>query len=118
MTHISLSASETEEIFPYSEALETPQVPLEHTPRQKTVLEEAQSIIHGPRREAYGHPKKNFGDIAKMWEVILRVPVTSAQVGLCMIAQKMCRENNSHQRDNLTDIAGFAGCIDLLGETT
>jgi hypothetical protein len=85
-------------------------------PNKRSVLEEAQGIIHGPRRASYGHPKKNFGDIAKMWSVILGVDVTSNQVALCMIGLKVCRHNNGQDRDSVLDIAGYAGCIELLSE--
>jgi len=80
----------------------------------KSVLELAEEITSAERIIQYGHPSKNFADIAKMWSVILNVEVTPQQVGLCNIATKICREINSQKRDNLVDICGYAKAIDLV----
>ena len=84
--------------------------------KSETILEEAQRIIHGPRRDHYGHPRKNFEDIAAGWSVIMDTPVTAEQVGQSMIWVKICREKNSPQRDNKVDIAGYAGTLEMLEE--
>jgi hypothetical protein len=81
-----------------------------------TVLEEAQEIVHGPRRQAYGHPRDNFHRIALMWSAILGMDVTERQVGLCMIATKVARDAHAPKRDNLVDCAGYAATIELLDE--
>lgn len=80
----------------------------------KSVLALAEEITSSERVIQYGHPSKNFADIAKMWSVILNVEVTPQQVGLCNIATKICREINSQKRDNLVDICGYAKAIDLV----
>ncbi|HWT27942.1 MAG TPA: DUF6378 domain-containing protein, partial [Methylophilaceae bacterium] len=82
----------------------------------ESILQEAQRIIHGPRRDGYGHPRKNFADTAAVWSVLLGTTVTSRQVGQCMIALKLCRDMKKPGRDNLTDIAGYAGCMELIDE--
>lgn len=78
----------------------------------ESVLAEAERLINGPKRDAYGPVKESFDVIAMGWEVIIGAPVSAMQVTLCMAWLKICREVNKHQRDNLVDLAGYAG----LGE--
>ncbi len=80
----------------------------------KSVLELAEEITSNERIIQYGHPSKNFTDIARMWSVILGIEITPQQVGLCNIATKLCREINSQKRDNLVDICGYAKAVDLV----
>lgn len=75
--------------------------------RGQTILEEAEDIINGPRREAYGPVEESFERIARVWSGILGKPVTGKQVALMMIGLKVCREANSSHRDNLVDIVGY-----------
>jgi hypothetical protein len=82
---------------------------------EETVLEEAQRLVNGDRAKAYGKARESFGKIAEGWELVLGAPVTAEQVILCMIWLKMVREfNGAGQRDNIVDIAGYAGCYDKL----
>jgi hypothetical protein len=74
----------------------------------KSVLLEAEEIVNGPRRDAYGDAAESFNRIAAVWSSILKRPVTAHEVALCMIGLKLCRESNRHGRDNLVDIAGYA----------
>ena len=43
---------------------------------ESTVCEEAQAIIHGPRRDDYGSPLESFDWIARLWAPLLGVAVT------------------------------------------
>lgn len=79
-----------------------------------SVLQEAQKIIHGERRDDYGTPLVSFTRIADLWTVVLGMEVTPEQVALCMIQLKVARAMNGMQRDSLVDIAGYAGCIELV----
>lgn len=83
---------------------------------EKTVLMEANDIIYGDRQADYGSATENFSNIAKGWEIILKTKVTPEQVGLCMIWLKMAREMNVSKRDNIVDIAGYAGCMEKLSK--
>jgi hypothetical protein len=76
--------------------------------KEPSVLAEAEQIINGPRRDAYGDVAESFNRIASVWSAILKRPVTAREVALCMIGLKLCRESNSHGRDNLVDICGYA----------
>lgn len=72
-----------------------------------TIVEEAEQIINGERREAYGKALESFQRVAKLWSEILGITVTPSQVCIMMAAFKSAREANSHKRDNLVDIVGY-----------
>jgi hypothetical protein len=80
----------------------------------QSVLIEADIIINGERKEAYGDAKTSFENIAAGWSVIAGVPLTGSQVALCMVWLKVCREAHSHKRDNLVDIAGYTALMEKL----
>lgn len=80
----------------------------------ESVLQEAERIINGPRKEAYGPAKESFNKIAEGWGLIIGAPVTAKQVALCMIWLKVMRHTQSSGRDDLVDIAGYAGLSENL----
>jgi hypothetical protein len=75
-------------------------------------LREAARIISGDRDIQYGGPEENFARIAKIWSVILNIPVTEEDVAMCMVGVKVARYANKSgfQPDTWIDIAGYAGC--------
>ena len=83
---------------------------LEH----KSVLTEAEGLVHGDRNASYGHPLDDFRRTAKMWGAILGVEIRPEQVGLCMIAVKLSRECHRPKRDNLVGIAGYAETVEWV----
>ena len=74
----------------------------------KSVLTEAEGLVHGERNKDYGAPIEDFTRTARMWSAILGITVRPDQVPLCMIAVKLSRECNRPKRDNMVDIAGYA----------
>ncbi len=84
----------------------------------KTILQEAQDVVYGDRQADYGSATDNFDLIARYWSVTLShkltCPITPKEIGLCMIGLKMAREQNRSKRDNLVDIAGYAGTLEKL----
>lgn len=80
----------------------------------KTILEKAQEVVSGERREDYGDMKTSFNNIAAGWSVIAKTEITAHQVGLMMIWLKTVREANNHKLDNLIDCAGYARCIEVI----
>lgn len=82
--------------------------------KPENILATADRIIHGPRREAYGPPEKSFDTLASMWSVITGHEISPADVTLMMIALKLCREMNNHQRDNMVDICGYAALHEII----
>ena len=81
---------------------------------EKTILQEAEEIINGPRRGAYGPVEESFGRVASIWSGVLNQPITSQQVALCLIGLKLQREANAHQRDNLVDLLGYTLLLEKL----
>lgn len=78
-----------------------------------SILHEAEKLIYGDRNKAYGCPKEEFELTAKLWSGILGVEVQWHHVPLCMIALKIRRQCHANKRDNLVDIAGYAGTIEM-----
>lgn len=84
-------------------------------PETRSVLEEADGLIFGPRQDMYGHPYTDFSRTGKMWGAILGTdPVAPELVGLCMVAVKISRQVNRPKRDNIVDMAGYSGCVDRV----
>lgn len=78
------------------------------------ITHEAHQLVNGARRSSYGPADVEFAKVAAGWSQILNAPVTSQQVALCMIWLKTVRESNSHSRDNLVDICGYAELLDTI----
>ena len=84
------------------------------TGKDESILDEAGRLVNGPRNNDYGHPYDDFKRVAAMWSVILGHTVHIDKVALCMIAVKISRECNTHKRDNLVDISGYAACAEKV----
>lgn len=80
------------------------------------ILEEANSLVHGDRGAAYGHPFVDYECTAAMWAALIKrrygveIPMTSDFACLLMMAVKLSREAGKPKRDNLVDAAGYAEC--------
>jgi len=63
------------------------------------------------RNVDYGDPFELHEEIAKMWSVILKRPITANQVVMCMMAMKMARLslNDQTHDDSWKDLVGYAG---------
>lgn len=88
----------------------------------ESILMEAEKIVNGARRNAYGHPENNFGRIAALWQVHLdnrqggrAADLTTIDIALLMILMKVARlqETPTH-RDSAVDIAGYAATLEML----
>lgn len=88
----------------------------------KSVIQEAQEIIHGDREQTYGHPAKNLEKIATQWTLYLRHKynqqlILSAEDVCWMMADlKKVRQMNADKRDNLVDAIGYIGLIERINE--
>lgn len=80
--------------------------------RKKSIALEADKLIHGPRRKSYGPIKESGKNLAKLWSALLskklKGDITPSETMLMMAGLKLLRESNKHQRDNLTDLCGYA----------
>jgi len=92
----------------------------------ETILEKAERIVMGDREEEYGHPAENHECTADMWNAYLRrkkmatplggFHIDSEDVCILNILQKISRYANNRGKDTLVDIAGWARCIERIGE--
>lgn len=94
---------------------------IKDTEAQKTVLanpenilEEANRIVSGDRRDAYGDAYTACRRVAWMWEAILNAKVRPEDVALMMVCFKVVREAGKHSRDNVVDIAGYARVLEMV----
>ena len=78
------------------------------------ILHQADTLINGPRADAYGPPQLNFKRIAELWAPIVETQLTTAQVALCLTQLKVARliQSPDHE-DSWIDAAGY---IALGGE--
>ena len=85
------------------------------TPKE-SVLEEAQRLIFGDRRQDYGHPLDDYTRTAGMVNAafadILVRPFAPEEIMMIMIMVKLSRFRVVPKRDSLVDGAGYFGCID------
>lgn len=81
---------------------------------EETILEEAQSLIHGDRQNSYGHPLDDFQKTADQWRALFGWDATPEKVAMAMICVKLSRLQNSIKRDSITDLAGYAGTIEMI----
>ena len=75
---------------------------------EQSICAEAHRIVHGARRESYGHPRDNHSRTAALWSAYLGVPITARQVCILNVLQKVSRDAHRPGRDHLVDIAGYA----------
>lgn len=84
----------------------------------ESILQEAERIINGPRRDDYGPVEESFEDIAKRWTQELgsklASPLTSYDVVHLMVQLKLSRAKNGYHRDSYVDICGYAGLTEKL----
>ena len=88
-----------------------------------SLLQRAESTITGQRQTDYGDKRQNFTQIAMMLQGLLApklLPtsrITPEDVALIMIMVKAARLAKSpDHNDSWLDIAGYAGCADILQE--
>jgi hypothetical protein len=90
-------------------------------PAQVPLLHRAHELINGQRQQDYGDKLQNFSQTAMIWTGLLShklMPgqaLTAEDVALCMMGLKMSRlAKTPDHKDSILDIAGYAGCMDLL----
>ena len=78
------------------------------------MIEEAQKIVEGDRKEEYGDKSESFMRIARFWSAYLNVSIDSLDVAKMMILLKVSRAKNTNHRDSFVDIIGYVHCVDEL----
>jgi hypothetical protein len=83
------------------------------TERERLLLDAAAATRD--RGESYGDPQTHFartvGAINAVFAHKLREQLTPADWGIIMVLDKCAREQHSPKRDNMIDVAGYAGCV-------
>ena len=68
------------------------------------------------RRDDYGDAADQFSAIAARWSITLGMPVTPAQVALCMIDLKLARLTYDPRHiDSVVDVIGYAALLREVG---
>lgn len=85
--------------------------------KPKSVLQEADAIVNGPRQDAYGSPADNFC----RWRDLCRSTgrpglenVTAEDLAITMVLLKIARDTASPKRDNAVDGAGYFDILDQV----
>ena len=89
-------------------------------PERRSVLIEADGLVHGDRNAAYGHPlddmSRTAGMVSAMLAHKLREPLTAEEIAYIMCQVKLSRQINKVKRDNMVDLSGYAECADWMIE--
>lgn len=87
--------------------------PYQFKARRDNLLNRTERVVYGARQQDYGDARTNHENIAALWSVVLKAPVTYQQVIQCMVAVKLARLVNSpDHEDSYIDIAGYAAVWD------
>ena len=77
-------------------------------PEHAPVAYEAHRLVFGDRGASYGHPDKNFNDIAAVWNAQLSTnSIDAVEVANMMTLFKIARSKSSYKRDNIIDAIGY-----------
>jgi len=92
---------------------------MQYLSKAQAALEQASSLINGPRQEAYGPPSEYFERLAVRISQIVKAPVTKRQAAQILVELKLSRLTHSHQDDSVIDaIAYLALMMELTDEPT
>lgn len=85
---------------------------------RESVLVEAQGLVHGDRNAAYGSPLEDWSRTAGMVSAMLahklREPLTAEDCAMILCCVKLSRQQHIQKRDNMTDLAGYAECVQWM----
>jgi hypothetical protein len=88
----------------------------------ETCLQEAQRVVYGDRGTSYGHPLDDYERTSAMVTALLADKlkpgerVTAEDMIRAMCCVKLSRDVHSPKRDNRTDLAGYAECLQRVTE--
>jgi len=84
--------------------------------KRKSVLLEAESLVHGDRNKAYGPPTTDFSCTMDMFRAYVKrkykidISFDPTDFSAIMIMAKISRQAHKPKRDSNIDIAGYAEC--------
>lgn len=88
--------------------------------QRESVLAEAARLVAGKRGADYGHPLDNHGCTSEMFSAYVyrkygvRIPFDPEDTCVFNVLQKVSREANRPQRDNVVDGAGYFENIQMV----
>ena len=81
---------------------------------EKTVNQEAEELVYGPREESYSHPIVDFTTTANIWSALIKshtgqdVELDAEMVAVMMAGLKLSRlSRNPTHRDSIIDVCGY-----------
>ena len=80
----------------------------------ETVIQEAQRLVYGDRARDYGLAGREAEKVASGWSVITGAKILPEHYPLCMAWLKIVRQTNMPKRDNLVDLAVYAGVAEKI----
>jgi hypothetical protein len=87
-------------------------------PHAHALYEQAEDLICGDRRTAYGEVHQSFTRLAHAMTAVLlhklKEPITKQEACLLLEALKLCRESNNPKRDNRLDGVNYWGLLEEL----
>jgi hypothetical protein len=84
--------------------------------KYKSILEEAHAIVNGARQEKYGDFVNTLVLVAAVVSLLTGKDIKPEDIAKVMIAMKLIREKNKHDRENLVDLCGYAEGLNRLKE--
>lgn len=86
----------------------------------KSILHEAERIINGPKRDAYGAASESFNRLAQVLSVVLfrklKEPLDAHDAAMVGVALKVVREANKPDRENRVDGCGYFALADEVAK--
>lgn len=80
----------------------------------ESILQEAERLTGGDRREAYGHPADDYARVVGAFNALTGHELTPSEGIMFMVCVKLAREAHKPKRDNRTDAAGYLNCLDQV----
>lgn len=80
------------------------------------VLEEADNIIGGARRETYGDAADEFVSIAAAWSAYKGFEITALDYANMMVILKVFRARKGYHRDSYVDICGYSALAEQVND--
>jgi hypothetical protein len=89
---------------------------MKYLSKAQAALEQASSLINGPRQEAYGSPSENFDRLAVRISQILKVPITKRQAAQIMVELKLARLAHGYHYDSVVDAIAYLALMMELND--
>ena len=74
-------------------------------------LNKAYELLTGERAEQYGDPRPNYRLAASLANLLADLNLNERDIYIVMVAVKLARETQMHNRDNLVDAVAY---LDML----